>query len=107
MVFNRYSYGKFLDLLSSRRVSVYLFLILLFVSLLGGLIPQNELPSYYEAYYHSWAVGLFKTFRLTDVYHAWYFFLILAYLVASLVTCAARRLPRPPTALGVLTITVT
>jgi cytochrome c biogenesis protein ResB len=85
---------KVVDLLSSRRVSVYLFLVLLAVSLLGAVIPQNELPAYYEAHYGSWAVGLFKTFQLTDVYHAWYFFLILAYLVASLVTCTARRLPR-------------
>ncbi len=40
---------KALDVLSSRRVSVYLFLILLFVSLLVALIPQKELPAYYEA----------------------------------------------------------
>ena len=85
---------KALDLLSSRRISIYLFLVLLFVSLLGALIPQNELPAYYEAHYRSWAVGLLKTFQLTDVYQAWYFFLILVYLVASLVTCTARRLPR-------------
>ena len=71
-----------------------MFLVLLAVSLLGALIPQNELPAYYEAHYRSWAVSLFKTFQLTDVYHAWYFILMLAYLVASLVTCTARRLPR-------------
>jgi hypothetical protein len=85
---------KALDLLSSRRVSVYFFIILLFVSLLGALIPQNELPAYYEAHYRPWAVTIFRTFQLTDVYHAWYFILLLAYLVASLVTCTARRLPR-------------
>jgi cytochrome c biogenesis protein ResB len=85
---------KVIDLLSSRRVSVYLFLILLAVSLLGAVVPQNELPAYYEAHYRGWAVSLFKTFQLTDVYHAWYFVLLLAYLVASLVTCTVRRLPR-------------
>jgi cytochrome c biogenesis protein len=69
-------------------------LILLAVSLVGTLIPQNELPAYYEAHYRPWAVTLFRTFQLTDVYHAWYFILLLAYLVASLVTCTARRLPR-------------
>jgi cytochrome c biogenesis protein ResB len=85
---------KIIDLLSSRRVSVYLFLVLLAVSLLGALIPQNELPAYYEAHYRPWAVSLFRTFQLTDVYHAWYFILLLAYLAASLVTCTVRRLPR-------------
>jgi cytochrome c biogenesis protein ResB len=85
---------KLIDVLSSRRVSVYLFLVLLAVSLLGTVIPQKELPAYYEAHYRPWAVSLFRTFQLTDVYHAWYFILLLAYLVASLVTCTARRLPR-------------
>jgi cytochrome c biogenesis protein ResB len=85
---------KLIDVLSSRRVSVYLFLVLLAVSLLGALIPQKELPAYYEAHYRPWAVSLFRTFQLTDVYHAWYFILLLAYLVASLVTCTVRRLPR-------------
>ncbi|MEE9455840.1 MAG: cytochrome c biogenesis protein ResB, partial [bacterium] len=85
---------KALDVLSSRRVSVYLFLILLFVSLLGALIPQKELPAYYEAHYRPWAVTFLNAFQLTDIYHAWYFLLILVYLVASLVTCTARRLPR-------------
>ncbi len=85
---------KALDVLSSRRVSVYFFIVLLFVSLLGALIPQNELPAYYEAHYRPWAGTLLRTFQLTDIYHAWYFLLILVYLVASLVTCTARRLPR-------------
>lgn len=85
---------KLIDVLSSRRVSIYLFLILLAVSLAGALIPQNELPAYYGAHYRPWAVSAFRTFQLTDVYHAWYFILLLAYLVASLVTCTARRLPR-------------
>jgi cytochrome c biogenesis protein ResB len=85
---------KLIDLLSSRRVSVYLFLTLLAISLLGALIPQKELPAYYEAHYRPWAVSLFRTFQLTDVYHAWYFILLLAYLAASLVTCTVRRLPR-------------
>ncbi len=73
---------------------MYLFLTLLAISLLGALIPQNELPAYYEAHYRPWAVSLFRTFQLTNVYHAWYFILLLAYLVASLVTCTVRRLPR-------------
>ena len=64
------------------------------VSLSGAVIPQNELPAYYDAHYRGWAVSLFSMFQLTDVYHAWYFILLLAYLVASLVTCTARRLPR-------------
>jgi len=85
---------KAIDFLSSRRVSVYLFLVLLFVSLLGAFVPQNELPAYYEAHYRPWAVTLLRTFQLTDVYHAWYFVVLLAYLVASLVTCTVRRLPR-------------
>jgi cytochrome c biogenesis protein len=85
---------KFIDMLSSRRVSVYLFLTVLAISLLGALIPQNQLPAYYEAHYRPWAVSLFRTFQLTNVYHAWYFILLLAYLVASLVTCTVRRLPR-------------
>ncbi|NIT36008.1 MAG: hypothetical protein GTN49_05825 [candidate division Zixibacteria bacterium] len=85
---------KALDFLSSRRVSIYLFLVVLLVSLLGAFIPQKELPAYYEAHYRGWAVALFKAFQLTDVYGSWYFIFLLAYLVASLATCTARRLPR-------------
>ncbi|UCH78758.1 MAG: cytochrome c biogenesis protein ResB [Candidatus Coatesbacteria bacterium] len=85
---------KVFDVLSSRRVAVYLFLVLLFVSLLGALIPQNELPAYYETHYRPWAVTLLKVFQLTDLYHAWYFIFILLFLMASLATCTIRRLPR-------------
>jgi cytochrome c biogenesis protein len=85
---------KIFDVLSSRRVAVYLFLVLLVVSLLGALIPQNELPAYYETHYRPWAVTLLKAFQLTDLYHAWYFILLLVFLVASLATCTIRRLPR-------------
>ncbi len=85
---------KVVDFLSSRRVSVYFFIIFLFVSLAGALVPQKELPAYYEAHYRPWAVNLLRALQLTDVYHAWYFVLLLTYLVASLATCTARRLPR-------------
>ncbi len=85
---------KALDILSSRIVSIYLFLILLFVSLLGAFIPQKELPAFYEAQYQPWAVKLFHMFQLTDIYRSWYFIFLLLFLVASLTTCTLRRLPR-------------
>jgi len=85
---------KILEFLSSRRLALYLFFILMGLSLLGAFIPQREIPAFYEAHYQSWAVGVFKTFQLTDLYHSWYFVTLLALLVLSLVVCTVRRVPR-------------
>lgn len=84
--------GKIIDTLSSRRVTVYFFIIFIVVSIFGALVPQRQQPAYYEAHYRPWAVALLRSFQLTDVYHAWYFIGLLIYLLLSLVTCTIRRI---------------
>jgi len=85
---------KLFDTLSSRRVAVYVFFVILLLSLIGTFVPQNELPAFYEAKYAPWAVGLFKTFQLTNIFHTWYFIFLMVFLVASIATCTVRRLRR-------------
>lgn len=85
---------KFFDFLTSRRFAIYLTLVVAAVSLLGALIPQKQLPTYYEVHYNDWAVKILNLLNLTDVYNSWYFTGILLFLAAVVLTCMVRRLPR-------------
>jgi len=84
--------------LTSRRLAIYLTLVLAAVSLLGALIPQKQLPAYYEVHYKDWAVKILNLLNLTDVYNSWYFTGLLLFLAVVVLTCMARRLPRVLTA---------
>jgi hypothetical protein len=75
-------------------LAIYLTLVVAGISLLGALIPQKQLPAYYEAHYKAWAVNILNLLSLTDVYNSWYFTGVLVFLVVVVLTCMIRRLPR-------------
>ena len=79
------------ELLSSRRVALFLFFLVLGLSLIGAIIPQGRPWAYYDATYVGAAAKILWVLRFTDVYHTWYFALTLVLLGASLVTCSVRR----------------
>ena len=76
----------------SVKLTVFLLLSLAATSIIGTLIPQNADP---EIYFHRFGPFLFRLFGVLDIYdmyHAWWFQLLLFLLIANIVVCSIDRL---------------
>jgi len=81
------------DLFRSLKLTIFLFILLAILSIIGTLITQNATRSDYIQRY---GIGLYEVlnfFNLFDMYHSWWFGLILVFLMVNLVTCSLHRFP--------------
>lgn len=82
------------ELLSSMRFSISLLTVICIASVIGTVLKQNEpLNNYINQFGPFWA-EVFGKFDLYSVYSAWWFLLILAFLVTSTSLCIARNAPK-------------
>lgn len=81
------------DILSSRRLSVFLTLAIAAVSLLGVIIPQRQPQTFYEVRYQEWLFNILKTLDIVKIYSSWYFVALLVFWAAAVITCTLRRMP--------------
>lgn len=80
-------------LFSSVKLAVVLLIILAIVSVIGTVIQQNQPPEEYLKEYSQATVQLFETLGFFDLYHTWWFVLILLLFTANLTICTLERLP--------------
>lgn len=78
---------------SSVKLAVVLLIILAIISVVGTVIQQNEAPEKYLQEYSQSMVSLFETIGLFDMYHTWWFVLLLFLLTANLTVCTLERFP--------------
>jgi cytochrome c biogenesis protein len=82
------------ELFSSMRFAIALLTVICIASIIGTVLKQHEpLPNYVNQFGPFWA-DLFLAIRLNAVYSAWWFLLILAFLVISTSLCIARNTPK-------------
>ena len=82
------------ELLSSMRFSISLLTVICIASVIGTVLKQHEpLGNYINQFGPFWA-ELFGTFSLYNVYSAWWFMVILGFLVLSTSLCIARNTPK-------------
>ena len=82
------------ELLSSMRFAISLLTVICIASVIGTVLKQHEpLPNYVNQFGPFWA-EVFGAFSLYSVYSAWWFMLILAFLVTSTSLCIARNAPK-------------
>ena len=82
------------ELLSSMRFSISLLTVICIASVIGTVLKQHEpLVNYVNQFGPFWA-AVFTSVKLNAVYSAWWFLLILAFLVASTSLCIARNTPK-------------
>jgi cytochrome c biogenesis protein len=77
---------------ASVKLTIFLLLTLAATSIIGTVIPQNEDP---EAYMRAFGAVLFRLFTildLFDMYHSWWFQLLITLLTANIVVCSVDRL---------------
>ena len=82
------------ELLSSMRFSISLLTVICIASVIGTVLKQQEpLGNYVNQFGPFWA-QVFSLASLNTVYSAWWFLLILAFLVISTSLCIARNTPK-------------
>lgn len=87
--------SKFLSLLSSVRFGVILLILLVILSMMGMVIMQKNVDGF-ENYYAGLMPStrlLFRTLGFFDIYHAWYFNLLLLVLSLNIVLASIDRFP--------------
>lgn len=85
--------GRILRFLSSMKFGMILLALLALYSTLGTLLPQGNLPGFYEENYSETIVRFIEVFQLDDVYHSIYFIVLTILLSVNLFFCSIRRLP--------------
>ncbi len=82
------------ELLSSMRFSISLLTVICIASVIGTVLKQQEpLVNYVNQFGPFWAQA-FTLVNLNTIYSAWWFLLILAFLVVSCSLCIARNAPK-------------
>jgi cytochrome c biogenesis protein len=82
------------ELLSSMRFSISLLTVICVASVIGTVLKQQEpLGNYVNQFGPFWAQA-FTLVNLNTIYSAWWFLLILAFLVVSCSLCIARNAPK-------------
>jgi len=85
---------ELLDLLASMRFAIALLTVICIASVIGTVVKQREpLNNYVNQFGPFWS-EVFGKLDLYTVYGAWWFLLILAFLVISTSLCIARNTPK-------------
>jgi cytochrome c biogenesis protein len=85
---------ELLDLLASMRFSISLLTVICIASVIGTVVKQHEPPVNYVNQFGPFWAQVFGSVNLYTVYSAWWFLLILAFLVLSTSLCIARNTPK-------------
>lgn len=82
------------ELLSSMRFSISLLTVICIASVIGTVLKQQEPFSNYVNQFGPFWAQVFGAVNLYTVYSAWWFMLILAFLVVSTSLCISRNTPK-------------
>ena len=77
---------------TSVRLTVFVLLTLAATSIIGTVIPQNESPSEYMQAFGPLLYRLFEVLDIFDMYHSWWFQLLLVLLTLNIIVCSIDRL---------------
>lgn len=82
------------ELLSSMRFAIALLTVICIASVVGTVLLQNEPINNYINQFGPFWFEVFAALSLFNVYSAWWFLLILAFLVVSTTLCIVRSTPK-------------
>lgn len=81
------------DLFCSLKLTMFVLISLAVISIIGTIIPQGAPPPEYLAQLSSAKLKLYRSLGFFDMYHSWWFILLLYLLTVNLVACSIKRLP--------------
>jgi len=79
---------------TSIKLAIFIIIILAIASIIGTIIEQNQPLEKYRQVYTDGAIRLFESLNLFDMYHSWWFLLLLVLFTVNLSCCTIDRLPR-------------
>jgi cytochrome c biogenesis protein len=85
-------FSKIWNFFTSVKLTIVLLLSLATTSIIGTLIPQNEDP---QAYFEAFGGVLYRLFNLLDLfdmYHSWWFQLLIVLLTTNIIVCSIDRI---------------
>ncbi len=81
------------DFFCSLKLTMFLLISVAVISIIGTVIPQGTPPQEYLAQISMAKLNLYKALGFFDMYHSWWFILLLYLLTINLVACSFKRLP--------------
>jgi cytochrome c biogenesis protein len=85
-------FKSFWKFFASIQLTVVVLLSLASASIIGTLIPQNQNPREYLNAYGDFWFRFYGALDIFDMYHSWWFQMLLIFLAANLVVCSIDRL---------------
>ena len=85
-------FNKIWDFFTSVRLTIVILLTLAATSIIGTLIPQNQEPAAYFQAFGGFLYRLFDIFGLFDMYHSWWFQLLIVLLTINIIVCSIDRI---------------
>ncbi|WP_280152865.1 cytochrome c biogenesis protein ResB [Piscinibacter sp. XHJ-5] len=82
------------ELVSSMRFAISLLTVICIAATIGTVVKQNEPAGNYVNQFGPFWADVYRALGLTGVYSAWWFLLILTFLVVSTSLCIARNTPK-------------
>jgi cytochrome c biogenesis protein len=83
----------FLHLLRSMRFAIAILAVVAVAATTGSILQQSQPAVTYVSSYGEFWAGFFMLCGLTDVYHAWWFFTLLAFMATSTALCLWQNTP--------------
>ena len=90
----RFAWQSVVELLSSMRFAISLLTVICIASVIGTVMRQHEPATNYVNQFGPFWAQLFMAIKLNAVYSAWWFLLILAFLVTSTSLCIYKHAPK-------------
>ncbi|MHB8123503.1 MAG: cytochrome c biogenesis protein ResB, partial [Desulfuromonadaceae bacterium] len=81
------------DLFCSLKLTMFLLITLAVISIIGTVIPQGTPPPEYLHAISQNKLKLYQNLSFFDMYHSWWFVLLLSLLSINLIACSIKRLP--------------
>lgn len=81
------------DFFCALKLTMFLFIALAVSSIIGTIIPQGAIPPEYLQTITQNKLKLYQALGFFDMYHSWWFILLLALLTGNLIACSIKRLP--------------
>ena len=85
---------SFIHLLSTMRFAITMFSLLAVASVIGTVLKQNEPYNNYIIKFGQFWFDIFNQLGLYNVYQAFWFLLILIFLITSTSLCISRNTPK-------------
>ena len=85
-------FSKLWKFFASIRLTVVLLLSLAVTSIIGTVIPQNQSPAAYFHKYGEFFYKIFSALNIFDMYHSWWFQVLLLMLTINVIICSLNRL---------------